>query len=119
VKIAGLLITSVLIIALSLMPGSVVESRKVFLFSNADKIVHFLMYAFLMFVWLKSIDFERNFKIRYYYVAGGIIYCLILGVILEVLQYRLAVGRSFDVWDIVANIAGALTVILLFKHKNN
>jgi VanZ family protein len=119
VKIAGILLTSVLIISLSLIPGSVVESRKILLFSHADKIVHFMMYAFLMFVWLKSMKSDRNLIVSYYYIAGGLLYCTILGIILELLQYRLAVGRSFEVWDIVANIAGALTVILLFKHKNN
>lgn len=77
------------------------------------------MYAFLMFTWLKSIYFERNFKMRDHYIAGGIAYCFILGLILEVLQYCLDMGRSFEVLDILANIAGTLTIVLIFKHKNN
>lgn len=101
------------------MPGSVIESRNILSFRGADKIVHFIMYAFLMYIWLKTMDYNIRPEMRNYYLAGGIIYCFILGFILEILQYRLAAGRSFEVWDIVANIAGALTVVLLFKYKNN
>lgn len=111
-------ITSFIIIALSLLPQPEIKNKSIFLFEGADKVVHFLMYAFLMFIWIKNKGIFRNTWIDKNILLSGLIYCLSLGSVLEILQYLTFLGRSLEFFDIIANLSGALTVFIFFKIKN-
>ncbi len=69
-----------------------------------DKVVHFVMYMGLCFLLLKSIK-NRNTAI--------LLFCIMYGILMELLQFLISSGRSFDFFDIIANIIGANVGALL------
>lgn len=75
------------------------------LFTINDKVEHGLGYMALT-IWFSGI-FPRA---RYAWIAIGL---FLMGVLVEVLQGWMAVGRNRDVMDVVANTAGIAVGLLL------
>ena len=69
-----------------------------------DKFVHFVMYMILCFLLLKSIK-GKNIQI--------IVFCILYGILMESMQFLISSGRSFDFFDIIANISGVNVGALL------
>lgn len=100
-------IVLIIILLLTLLPSPI--DKDIPLFIGADKIVHTIMYGGFSVV--ISIDlWRRNWKapkpIRYsltaFFAASSI------GVIIELAQSYMGLGRCFESADIAANIFGAL-----------
>ncbi len=70
-----------------------------------DKIVHFLLYGIMVFIAYVSVS---TLKRRLYLF----IFALLLGVALEFFQIYIP-GRQASVLDAVANMGGALTVLVM------
>lgn len=105
-----------LITALSLMPSN--NLPKINLFLHADKLIHMGMYAGFTFMLLnawKGYFIDRNKWLIPICIAAW-------GISMELLQSTKNMGRTFDLWDEVANIAGFfpgwLVVVLFQKYKN-
>ncbi len=105
-----------LITALSLMPSN--NLPKINLFPHADKLIHMGMYAGFTFMLLnawKGYFIDRNKWLIPICIAAW-------GISMELLQSTKSIGRTFDLWDEVANIAGFfpgwLVVVLFQKYKN-
>ena len=115
-RIAAITWTIVLIVA-TLLPKEVVSQNTFFNIPHFDKVYHFCSYALLIFLWAASL-IEKTEKIRAARIAfyGSIL----MGVLLEVLQWQLNVGRHFEILDIIANISGSIAGLIvfykLFKH---
>lgn len=86
-----------------------------------DKVIHFTLYMILAFLasgaLRKSENNElsttRSEKLKYLWIVlliGG------YGFFLEVMQELMDMGRHFDVWDIIANIAGTFTGMIIFVN---
>ena len=83
------------------------------LFEGADKVVHALMFGFL--TWMFHIDLHK--------MTGGktgacgvwmcVLAALLIGVIIEWLQHIMALGRSMEVADIIADGAGAVCAAIV------
>ena len=84
------------LIILSLVPLSGIESP-----GNSDKIAHFIAYAVLS---VMAYFAAGSFKQRAYLLLS----LIALGIILEALQLVIP-GRNFDYFDMLANIAGAIS----------
>lgn len=76
------------------------------IFPHIDKVVHFCMFFFMALLIFCSFNLNKTL----YFVIPTII-----GIIIEILQHTTNTGRTFDVFDIVANTAGALTAFLLIR----
>ena len=114
----NVIIWTVIIVVLSLLPKEAIDSNHIKLFKGADKIVHFVLYAVLMFLWFRININEKVSKSKRRFITFGVIYSISLGIILEILQNYLEIGRSFDTFDIVADILGVLfIVIILYNQK--
>jgi VanZ family protein len=105
ILVCALAWTILIIIGCSL-PGSAVP--KVPLFPHFDKLVHFTF--FLIFTMLWSI--YCNCKWRY--TIYIIIIAIIFGWFIEIYQKNFIVGRTFDVYDIVADAVGAFSFLLMY-----
>ncbi len=77
-------------------------------FSYADKIVHFFLYFFLMLLWLLAYPKWRHERVFF------IILVILWGVAIEFIQEYFVPTRSGDVFDAIANTAGALTGLWVF-----
>ncbi len=89
------------LLVLAVMLGSLLPGPGTIDFDIDDKILHFMSYFSLM-VWFAGM-YERN---RQYLMIAIIL--VALGIALDVMQGFVAT-RFFDVFDIVANIAGTVT----------
>lgn len=99
---------TVSVLVLSLLPPS--DLPKVSLFPGADKVIHFLMYFFFSGIgcWTLRTEWKRR---NYYFIA---IFAVGWGVLMEILQLTMHAGRSFSVFDILANVVGVTFGILSY-----
>lgn len=75
-----------------------------------DKLVHFVFYLGLS--WLLG----RLLKREPYFVGKVLIPTICYSILMEVLQEAMDLGRHFDIFDIIANIIGALIgTILIYR----
>ena len=93
---------------LSLLPSN--SLPKVHLFEGADKIVHFCMYLGLTMLSCWTIHAELN-SARYSLL---VILPISWGIIMEILQYLMQIGRSFEFVDILSNSIGAFCGLFLY-----
>lgn len=97
-----------IIAVLSLLPPSEFPSQ---LF-NFDKLAHFGVYlimSFLMLFFFWKKEFSRKS------VSYTCLFSISYGILLEILQNTSFSQREFDIFDIAANIIGALFGVILFK----
>ena len=93
---------------LSLLPSN--SLPKVHLFEGADKIVHFCMYLGLTMLSCWTIRAEHN-SARYCLL---VILSISWGIMMEISQYLMLAGRSFEFIDILSNSIGAFFGLFLY-----
>ncbi len=106
------------IAALSLLPPQ--DLPKVHQFRGFDKMVHFMMYFIFSGLLCWAIRLESN-AFRLIFV---VLFTMGWGVMMEYLQLKMHIGRSFSYYDILANCLGvifgiAVYIILSMKFKPN
>jgi glycopeptide antibiotics resistance protein len=81
-----------------------------------DKIVHLTMYSVLCFLLLRSFFKQQNNHLpRYSVIIACVLFCIVVGTSIEILQPALTFFRQFDAYDIMANSAGVLIGYLVFS----
>ena len=102
---------------LSLLPAN--DFPELPLFPEADKFVHISMYLGLTILACWSMHAE--IKHKWYYLVT--LFAIGWGVMMEVFQFLMHLGRSFDFYDMLANSIGALIgvsiYLLLARIKKN
>ncbi|HET9055875.1 MAG TPA: VanZ family protein [Chitinophagaceae bacterium] len=111
----GILWTLVIIILL-LLPGSNFPKNNWLEIIHIDKWAHsFLFCFFILFWWLgyrkKSVLQQKNTLIKL--VLAGIL----LGLTMEVIQHFWVKGRSFEIMDVLFDIAGSFLGSLFVRPK--
>ena|SRR5690554_1312974 len=109
----------ILILILTLMPGSAIP---VFSFSNLfqiDKLAHLVFFFVLSYLMIKSFAQKEQrsfFKINY--ILFSILISFLYGLTLEILQHFIP-GRGLDPLDVLANTTGAILggLIYLIQKK--
>ena len=96
------IIWTVLITVASLVSSSAIP--KVNLLWN-DKIVHFLFYFFFVVFW--SFALHKNFYLKKYSFII-VVFAIVYGIIIEILQELLTTTREPDLYDVFANSLGAI-----------
>ncbi|UYQ93068.1 VanZ family protein [Chitinophaga horti] len=103
-----------LILVLCALPGEDIPKASLFDDLHVDKIVHFALFGGIV-VWLSMGYYRQKGHISN---AMLILIALIAsgyGLAIEYMQKYLVVGRSFDMWDVLADAAGAFAAIFVFK----
>jgi VanZ family protein len=100
----------VLIVLLSLLPTS--NLPDIPFFSGEDKMIHFCMYLGLGFVTCWSLDMRGKRMPSLYLLLAGV---FAWGVLMEILQRLMSNGRGMDVWDMLANLAGAIAGLIVYR----
>ncbi len=101
------------IVFLSLVPGSSLPKYRWQDLIAFDKIGHFLCYAAAASCFGKYY-FLKNQTTPFLRLG---LFLFFLGIILEILQSSLDLGRSFDAFDLLANTAGIICGLLIFQPK--
>ncbi len=98
-----LFIYILVVTGLSLLPSDSFPVTGAQLFPHADKFVHFGMYAVFTFLLFYTWPIRFSGKARQFL---PLLYVIIWGTAMEILQGIGGLGRSFSHMDIVANILG-------------
>ena len=98
-------IYTLILLAVTLLPMSVIPSDGESWLSqlkieNGDKAVHFALFFIFTFMGFASQYFKKNPMI---WLAP-----FLVGFFIEILQHFIGWGRSFDLWDLLANGLGIL-----------
>jgi VanZ family protein len=106
------IIWSVIIFLLLVMPPININPKKTIEFSGLDKTIHFLLFGIMVWLWgyyQKIISSTgKNHTLQLLLITVVVI---VYGIVMEYVQDW--VGRDFDVWDMVADAAGAVTAFFL------
>lgn len=92
-----------------LMPSSGFPSIEI---PNIDKLAHIGIYFLSFLLWVFSF-FQGKSNVKYL-VFSVITLLLFYGMVIEVVQGRWIPDRTFDLWDIVANLTGLIIGIVVF-----
>ena len=98
------------------MPVNSSQESTFFKIPHLDKIIHIILYTSLSFIVL--IEYVKNEKVVNKYLILPLIFSFFYGGIIELAQLFLA-ERSGDFLDIIANLAGCLLALALYKLYNN
>lgn len=107
----------ILVVILSLLPKSSIPQYRWWHFPNADKVIHVGVYSVMAGAILFGFYGIRKLRAKQY--METILFCLLLGLLMECIQQTRLIGRHFEILDIIANIIGALlgSVLFLKIHK--
>ncbi len=111
------LLWSVFVLFACLIPGKEIPQVSFITIPHFDKIVHFSFYFILSLLFLQPSKKPLN---TLYYFAD-ILYCLVLGIVIEFIQHHYIPNREGDVFDVLANFMGSIFGLFIFalKFKNN
>lgn len=109
---------ALIVIVLSVSPGSNLPPLEFLGFVRIDLIAHFVMYfifSFLIFYGIRksSASYPMNNKSLLFTLCVPIIF----GIVMELLQHNFITERYFDIMDIFANIIGSIVAIAIIKNR--
>lgn len=114
--------TAVVVVAilyLSLAPDPLPDQDKL-LFPGADKVVHFIMYWGLSITYCFDYYRKMHTTPERKAMRAAFIAWIILGGAIEILQANMALGRSGDIIDFIADVAGVAVGLasgrLMWQH---
>jgi VanZ family protein len=100
-----------IVAVLSLMPAH--DLPGIARYQVVHKIAHICMYLGLAFIALWSLRIRPDqMKLIYLLLAGIFMY----GVLMEILQRSMHNGRTFHFSDMLANLTGAITGIIIYRY---
>ncbi|MBK8621884.1 MAG: VanZ family protein [Saprospiraceae bacterium] len=103
------LVWTAVILILSLLSAAKMKELQVVNIIGMDKAGHIFFYVILSFLWAKATGVDIKSQ-------GLIIFlCISFGFFLEILQFYLSIGRTFDFYDGFANVIGVFIGIFLFN----
>ena len=98
---------TLLTILLLCLPGSIVPGTGIFALKNLDKVIHVLLFGLNVLFWgWHYATSERQARDLRLIFIGATVGMIGLGIIMEYVQMYFIPNRSFDGYDIVADIIG-------------
>ncbi len=102
-----------LISILFIMPGSALPPEGWLYRFYPDKWVHVGFFAILIFLWRSAFNWQlKNYNAILLFSA------LLYGLLVEVVQKQWVPNRSFDVYDVLADVAGSFFGLIIWVRAN-
>jgi VanZ family protein len=103
------IIWTMIILIISIVSANQINRLKMIDIVGIDKIGHFIFYTILSFLWSGVKQTKNMNKILIIFL------CSSFGFLLEIFQFYVFIGRSFEIYDAFVNIAGVLSGVFLFN----
>lgn len=103
---------SVIVFILLIIPPLAIGDEKKIEIVNLDKIIHFFLFGIIAGLWTYYIKQKQSSFLQYLLI---LVCTIVYGITTEYVQDW--VGRDFDVWDMVADAAGAIIVASWIWYK--
>jgi VanZ family protein len=84
-----------------------------------DKLIHVLIYLSLSFLWISYSNRLANYKKTGKPIIIVMLLCFFYGIIIELTQELFIPFRNSDLFDVLANMIGAILGALLFWNFKN
>jgi glycopeptide antibiotics resistance protein len=97
---------TIIIFLLMIMPPGNIPSQGLFGIPNLDKLVHLFLFGGFVWLWYFTIKKESKSKPLPGILKRIFLISAFYGIAMEFIQYFFT-ARSFDIWDIMADILGA------------
>lgn len=110
------IIWALLILTLSALPKSNVPKIEL---PYIDKVVHFCMYFGLSWLLCLGYFIKYNNNLKFIILFTIMLLSSVFGIKMELIQFKLNIGRSMEFNDIVANSFGAFFGVLIFNQTRN
>lgn len=107
------IIWTALVLYLSLISARSAAKFNVWDFVGVDKLGHLVFYTIFAFLWCMGLTRGITDK------KNILFFSISFGVLMEICQLYLFNGRSFELYDIVANVIGSIIGVILFKNIIN
>lgn len=101
----------VLVSVLFCLPGSALPAAGWMGAIQLDKWVHIGIFSVLCFLWSRALNLNKTFSLMLLAVVA-----IIYGFGVEVVQDRLIVNRSFDLYDLMADGVGIALGLVALKY---
>lgn len=82
--------------------------------SNSDKVFHTIAYFIFTIVWYLFFTYKNKISTKKAIIIT-VIYAIVFGIIIEILQHTLTQYRQADINDVIANTLGAILAVLIIK----
>jgi hypothetical protein len=103
---------TLLTITLLCLPGSAIPGAGIFTIKDLDKIVHFILFGGIVLLWGLYVRKTYPYAERFKMISLAALFSIVLGIALEYVQLYFIPGRSFDLYDISADTAGAVIIFI-------
>ena len=102
------------VLYLTLTPKPLGENDFI-LFTNADKVVHGIMFGGLLVAICVDKWRQNTFNLpSIKFVMRAAFGVILLGGVIELLQMVMNIGRSADVWDFIADSIGVILMVIIY-----
>ena len=110
------LLWSLFILIICFLPGSKLPNPTFLSKIYFDKIIHLLVYLILFILVFKGAKEIIGMPLLF-----SAFYCIIYGLIIELVQHFLIIDRSGELFDVFANVVGVFIgmIFVIIKKKNN
>lgn len=106
------ILTAILILLLSLIPGNNLPDASLFDFKHMDKLVHLGMYGCFSLALLSEIKCRKPCLFLHLFL---LFLALLMSLFLEFIQALLVAGRSAEWTDLLANFLGLFSGYVLYR----
>lgn len=105
---------ALIIIILSVIPTDDLDSQMWSFVPYEDKIMHFIFYGIFSFLLMRAfLKYYKKTRPALILAFFTFVFIFIFGVILEIIQASLTSYREGDIMDMIFNLAGCISAILL------
>ena len=95
------------------------QSDKQSTIPHFDKVIHVTLFLVLSYFWMRGLSAQNQFKkVQEKAVLITVITAITYGVLIEILQEVMHLGRSFDAWDIAADSLGVMLAFGVYRTLN-
>jgi len=108
------LIWTILTIALLCLPGKAIPGLGLFGIKHLDKLAHIVLFGGFVLFWGLYVWQNRQRRSEWFFMLAVItVTSIVLGILMEYVQVNFIPNRSFDHWDIWADVAGSVSVMFV------
>ncbi len=116
ISFAPALVWGIFVCTMMLLPSENLPDE---VFDANDKILHALSFGLLYFLIFQAWFRFGKSKVTKSIRLKILLFCIVLGGLIELLQAYIVSGRSGDWYDFIADLLGAVLVYFLFGNKKN
>lgn len=119
---AGWTLLTILLLSL---PGSAIPDVNLYEVPHVDKIVHFVLFGGIPMLWsfymLPKVSSMGKSSKATNIILGFCLFSIVLGIVMEYIQFYFVANRDFDIIDIIADSLGAIcfaVLVLIIERKS-